>query len=103
MRQLESERAELGPENIAPVESVGDRGEPVSLGRHVDGMTVACAQCFLEFGLRSSRPSLPAIRIAASSQQWFIVDVATTNVAGDTPTFTDRGEAKRVCSRNGGH
>jgi hypothetical protein len=68
MRELEGEGAELGSENIAPGESVGDRGEPVSLGGHVDGMTVAGAQCILELGLRSSRPSLPAIRIAAPRQ-----------------------------------
>jgi hypothetical protein len=103
MRELEGERAELGPENITPVESVGDRGEPVGLGRHVDGMTVTGAQCILELGLRSSRPSLLAIRIAASRQQRFVVDVATTNIAGDTATFSDRGKAKRVWSRNGGH
>jgi hypothetical protein len=41
MRQLESERAELRSEDITAVESVGNAGEPVEFGRHVDRVAVA--------------------------------------------------------------
>ena len=59
MRELEGERAELGPEDIAPVESVGNGCKPVDLGRHIDGMAVASAQRLLELGLWPSRPESP--------------------------------------------
>jgi hypothetical protein len=103
MRELEGECAELGPEDIAPVESVGNPGEPVDLGRHIDGMAVACAQRLLEFGLRPRRPELPTARITAPRQQRLLADVAAPDITGDAAAFCDRREAKRVCSQNGGH
>ena len=68
MREFESQGTELRSEDIAPVEGIGDGGKPVDLGRHIDGMTVAGAQCPLELGLWPRRPSLPSVRIAGSCQ-----------------------------------
>ena len=103
MRQLEGERAELCTEDIAAVESVGNTREPVDLGRHVDGVAVACTQYILELGLWPRCPELPTARIRAPRQQRLLADKAPTDVAGDTTTFCDRGEAKKVCFQNGGH
>jgi len=56
----EGECPELGAEDIAAVQRIGDGGETAKLRRHVDGMAIAGAHGVVEIGLRPRCPELLA-------------------------------------------